>query len=161
MSDRLVMGVCGLGLALLAAVPTGSQAQQKVREPGNIGLGIGGNGFGGGLSGKYFINESNAIQGIVGLGYYSTSLNLSADYLYNFSPFVQQEELSVGWYAGFGGALLLGQSTIGASGIVGVDVDVDEVPLDVYFEYRPSLYFQPFDSGLYLVSFGGGVRYYF
>jgi len=154
-------GVCAMGLALVAALPTASQAQQKVREPGNIGLGVGGHLFGAGVSGKYFVNESNAVQGLVGLGYSSTSLTLSVDYLYNFPTFVQEEDLSIGWYAGFGGSLILGASVLGTTGIVGVDVDVDEVPLDVFFEYRPSLYFMPIGSSFQAASFGGGVRYYF
>jgi hypothetical protein len=161
MSDRLMMGVCAMGLLLAAALPIAAQAQDKVREPGNIGLGLGGNIFGAGVSGKYFIDESNAVQGLVGLGYSSTSLTVSADYLYNFPPFVQEEDLSIGWYAGFGGALVLGASVLGVTGIVGVDVDVDEVPLDLFVEYRPSLYFMTIGSGFRGDSFGAGVRYYF
>ena len=148
-----------VGLCLL--MPRDSAAQQGVRESGNIGVGLGGNALGFGVSGKYFIDDANAVQALVGLGSGGGSLLVSADYLYNFDPFVSKDEVSVGWYAGFGGGLVLGDSLLAITGIVGSDVDLDEVPLDIYFEYRPTLFFGPNGSAFRADSFGAGLRYYF
>ena len=157
----------GKGVALAALVglclllPRESSAQQRVRESGNIGVGLGGNALGFGASGKYFIDDANAVQALVGLGSGGGSLLVSADYLYNFAPFASKDEVSVGWYAGFGGGIVLGDSLLGITGVVGSDVNLDEVPLDIYFEYRPTLFFGPIGSAFRADSFGAGLRYYF
>lgn len=157
----------GKGAALVALVglclllPRESAAQQRVREPGNIGVGLGGNLLGYGVSGKYFIDDANAVQALVGIGSGGSSLLVSADYLYSFEPFASKDEVSVGWYAGFGGGIVLGYSLLGVAGVVGSDVNLDEVPLDIYFEYRPTLFFGPTGSAFRADSFGAGLRYYF
>ncbi|MBO84616.1 MAG: hypothetical protein CL927_04605 [Deltaproteobacteria bacterium] len=155
--DLVLAALVGLGLA----APQGAMAQEQVREAGNIGVGVGGNILGVGVSGKYFINEANAVQALVGMGSGGGTLLVSADYLYNFDPFIKQEEISVGWYAGFGGGLILGSSVLGVAGVVGSDFDLDELPLDIFFEYRPTLFVSPAGAAFRADSFAAGLRYYF
>ncbi len=158
-SRRLALPVAmlaGLGLSSTAF------AQDRVRQAGNIGVGIAGTVLGTGVTGKYFINDANSLQGLVALREGGSALLVSADYLYNFKPFLNDDDVSMGWYAGFGGAVSLGSLdfVLGAVGIVGTDFDIDDLPLDLYVEYRPVLVLAPVGD-LYLSSFGGGVRYYF
>ena len=161
MSDHGLGVALAALLGLLVAAPQPAAAQQQVREAGNIGVGVGGNILGVGVSGKYFINEANAVQALVGMGAGGGTLLVSADYLYNFDPFVRKEEISIGWYAGFGGGLILGSSVLAVAGVVGSDVDLDDLPLDIFFEYRPTLFFSPAGSAFRADSFGAGLRYYF
>lgn len=164
MSDHLLRACAGGVLLLAGAIglPSVAAAQEHVREAGNIGVGIGATTLGLGVSGKYFINDANALQGLVGLRDGGMALFISGDYLYNFKPLRRDHAVTVGWYAGFGGSVSLGSTdfVLGGSGIVGADFDIDVVPLDIYAEYRPLLILAPVGD-LDPASFGGGVRYYF
>mgnify|MGYP000447850819 FL=1 len=159
MSERLLP--CMVVAALAVSLPSAAQAG-RVHETGKIGVGIGGGPVGGGITGKWFMNEHNALQGLVGIRDEGRALLLSPDYLYTFDPIFQDEDVTFGWYGGFGGALSLGSTdfTLGASAILGVDFCIDVVPLDIYAELRPMLILAPLPE-MEFMSFAGGVRYYF
>ncbi|MFT4978600.1 MAG: hypothetical protein ACI8S6_004510 [Myxococcota bacterium] len=76
--------------------------------------------------------------------------------------FASTEPVNIAWNLGVGGALSLGDSSIGIgiAGIAGLEFNVNPVPIDVVVEYRPGLYVIP-DVGLDLVNFTGHVRWYF
>lgn len=149
---------------LLAALvlPATGAAAERVRQAGNIGLGFGGTSFAGGVSGKYFVNEANAFQGLVGLREDGTVVVFQFDYLYNFEPIWADSRNTLGWYAGFGGQLapLADDGSLAASGIIGLDFDIDIAPLDVYLEGRPTLTVNPVADVRPFV-FGAGARYFF
>jgi|GEM_PF-4799381 len=155
--------VCAMplvGLLLVGASST-AHAADRVRQAGNIGVGLGANSFSFGLTGKYFVNDANAFQATVG-GREDGQVLLGVDYLYNFDPLWSDETAALGWYAGFGGSISPGsqQGSLIAAGIVGLDFDIDAAPLDIFVELRPSFLLAPVGD-LKLFAAGGGVRYYF
>ncbi len=151
----------GISLAACMALPQEGLAQ-RVHETGRFGIGLGGGPVGAGITGKWFLNEHNALQGLVGIRDDGRALLLSPDYLYTFDPIHQDEDITFGWYGGFGGALSLGSTdfTLGASAILGLDFCIDVAPIDIYAELRPMLVLAPI-ANLNFASFAGGVRYYF
>ncbi len=159
MGDAAKFGVLWL---LFAGAPAIAQAAEAVREAGNIGVGLGGSGFGVGIASKWFMNENNALQGVIAPRNSGTTLLVDVDYLYNFSPIRSDESVTIGWYAGFGGALGLGATdfVLGVNGVLGGDFDIDVVPLDIFVEFRPMLELAT-DTEIHFTNFGAGVRYYF
>jgi len=152
------------GLVLLAALgtPVSAEAADRVRQSGNIGVGLGATNFGIGAVGKYFVNEANAVQALVGVAESGTAFVVQADYLYNFDPILRDDQHTLGWYAGFGGTLSPGASELmlGVAGIIGLDFNLDVAPLDIYVEVRPTLILAP-SADLRPVAAGSGVRYFF
>ena len=159
MSDQTLP--CLVAAAAMMALPQLAQAE-RIHETGKIGLGIGGGPpLGAGMSGKWFMNEKNALQGLVGIRK-GGALLLSPDYLYTFEPIFQDDDVTFGWYGGFGASLSLGSTdfTLGVSAILGVDFCIDRAPIDLYAELRPLLEMAPM-AEMHVGSFAGGLRYYF
>jgi hypothetical protein len=116
---------------------------------------------------KFFIDESSALEGYVGTRWYSNYSwrNLSGAYLYHF-PLEGVDGLQL--YAGGGASLYFwsydfqgnnASTSIGIQGYVGLDYAFADVPLNLTFDWVPTLFLNGFDSGL-----GGrygsiGVRY--
>lgn len=147
-------------LVALAVLPQAAQAE-RVHETGNVGLGVGGTLFGLGVSGKWFMNEHNALQGLVGVSNDGGLLFLSPDYLYTFDPLHQEEDVTIDWYGGFGGTLFMGDSFgLGVNAVLGIDFCIDPAPVDIYAELRPMLLLSPVTEFAF-TNFAGGVRYYF
>lgn len=153
----------GMLAALTALAPQVAQAQpERVHETGNIGVGVGGTAFGLGVSGKWFMSERNALQGLIGASSGGSVLYLSPDYLYTFDPLHQEDDVTIDWYGGFGGTLFLGASDfgLGLNAILGIDFCIDAAPVDIYAELRPIFLLSPIAEFGFL-NFAGGVRYYF
>ena len=151
--------VVAFGVGTLA--PGLAFGADKVRQPGNIGVGLGLTSEGVGVSGKYFVDDRNAFQGLLGVPNGSGGLLAQFDYLYNFPILWSDEKVALGWYAGFGG-MLVTQSpfvALGGTGSVGLDLDVDAAPLDIFIELKPTLWLTPL--GYLDLNAAGGIRYYF
>ena len=161
MYDRILP--CLVVAPLMLALPATAETRpQRVHETGNIGVGLGAGPAGSGISGKGFMNEKNALQGLVGIRDGGTALLISPDYLYNFDTIMQDDDVTFGWYGGFGGSLSLGSPdfSLGASAILGVDFCIDRGPIDIYAEFRPMLILAP-TPDMWFTSFAGGARYFF
>jgi hypothetical protein len=149
---------------------------EPVRRVGHFGLGLGAGTYATGLSTKYFFERSMAVQGNLGWWrdpYYcighrcyggGDSLALSADLLFERPSFAGNEQVNVAWALGGGVGLGLedGFDRLGlaAAFVIGIEVNVDVVPLDIAIEYRPGIAFIP-DFDIDPVNFSGHVRYYF
>lgn len=117
-----------------------------------------------GLSGKYWLNNTNALD--FGLGFSFTNFNnsqlqLNCDYLWNiYNLFKTSEKLVI--YCGPGIKILTGGSNdakLGVRGVAGIGWFIKDAPLDVFFEAAPVVYMIP---GTVLKIDGGiGARYYF
>ena len=160
-----------LALILLLASPLASAAKPatRIQGPGHWGVGLGGGTATAGLSGKYFLSDHTALQGILGgagYGHHSdfgdTALGLGVDWLFEGPPIFSDDlVLDVGWELGFGGWTWVGDPFwIGANGVAGIQFEFVPVPIDVVFEYRPALRFYD-DFGVDFGDFGGHVRVYF
>lgn len=153
---RIVMTV----FALLA--PAVGLAEGPVRETGNFGLGLGGGLGPVGISAKYFMSDKHALQGMAGTYARGGGLGLGADYLFEGPAIVTGEVAELGWNVGAGPQLYLFGGTLGlaATGVAGLEVNFQPVPIDIVLEYRPGVYIIP-GVAADLVNFSGHVRYYF
>lgn len=150
-------------LALAALLPTADAAPH--RGSGHTGVGLGGGTLGGGVSVKHFLTDTSAVQGVVGAwgGWGVSGVGVSADYLVHFPLLADTPELDIGWNAGPGAGVAVfssGSAWFAASGVVGLELGVVEVPLDIVLEWRPTFLIEPvtrFD----LLSFSGHVRWFF
>jgi hypothetical protein len=116
-----------------------------------------------GLSGKYWLNNTNALD--FGLGFSFTSFNnsriqLNCDYLWNnYNLFKTTEKLII--YYGPGIKLLTGGSNdakLGVRGVAGVGWFMKDAPLDVFFEVAPVVYLIP--GTIFKVDGEIGARYF-
>lgn len=169
-------------LVLLLLIPAsafaagGWKGGKQIRSAGNIGVGAGTGTFASGLSLKYFAGPAFAIQGNVGWWRSrwwgdddyrwggNSSLALSVDALLEQGVFAGNGDIDLAWNFGFGGGIGLSEysDTIGAaaSGVLGLEVLINLIPIDLVLEFRPTILLVPsvhFD----LVDFTGHIRYYF
>jgi hypothetical protein len=120
------------------------------------------------LSGKYFINESIALEGNLGLRSFSRYrwVSLSAAGL-KHKPLDVLDGLY--WYYGAGLSVyfwrfeditnLSSSSSLGLQGYVGLDYTFKKSPINVTIDWTPTFFINGFTSGLG-ARFGGlGIRY--
>jgi outer membrane protein W len=102
---------------------------------------------------KHFLNETNAVEGIVGI---SSGIGLCALYEWHH-PFTNIDHLH--WFVGAGGYAAFRNSTnyivnkadgtpstiktsssfIGAAGIAGLDYKFEQIPLNISLDWKPEL----------------------
>jgi Protein of unknown function (DUF3996) len=157
-------------LMLIIALPSNAQAQE-VGNGKNFGLGIA-LGSPSGLTGKYYLNQKNAIQATLGLGFADGNhLNFSMDYLYHLN-FLQKSDFRLDGYAGIGGFLWSwfddneggGNDDKDSLGIgvrvpFGLSFIFAKVPVDIYVEIAPG--FSVIGRTGFFISGALGFRYYF
>jgi len=176
-----------IGALTMGAPP--AQAGNKNHNDFGLGLTSGAQQYG--LSGKYFLNAGQAIQGSLtagmvpssNVGYRHTSVGL--DYVVQKARIRQGERYDVSWNAGAGLALG-GLNPIGvseeereeenddgddftyapvvltASPLVGLEFGFARVPIDIVMEYRPTVNYVPGHGGTFnLTATSLKVRYYF
>ena len=120
------------------------------------------------LSGKYFINESIALEGNLGLRAFSeySWIALSAAGL-KHKPLDVLDGLN--WYYGAGLSVyfwrfdqintLSSSSSLGLQGYVGLDYTFKKSPINVTIDWTPTFFINGYTSGLG-TRFGGlGIRY--
>ncbi len=154
-------------LSLAAAVISTSPANAQ----GKFGIGFG---FGEptGISWKYRINESNAIDGGIGFAPYN-DFRFHVDYLWQSYPF-HERQLSLyygvgaivgsgrdGYYVPYRGGYLFTRDQIGfaARVPVGLAYLIPRSPLDLYFEVAPMVIFTPVSD--FSADGDLGIRFYF
>ncbi len=158
-----------LGLSLiLSAAAWAVEPAPAVRGGGHFGIGFGGGTAVSGISGKYFLADAMALQFVVGgAGYgrddFDSSLGVDVDVLWEMPALAHAAgAFELGWSAGVGGWAWVGDPFwLGANGIVGLEFNLEPIPLDIVLEYRPALRVVPDGLGFDLVDFGGHVRFYF
>ena len=165
-SKRLV-SLLFTALCFAIAIPHAA-ADAPVRQAGNLGVGIGNGTSASGLSLKYFLTESQALQATAGFGYGFGSgfgggwLGVGADYLFELPEFFTSEVVNLGANIGAGAGLGVGSDLyLGVSGIGGLEFNFVPIPIDLVFEWRPTLNVLSGGGLLSLFGFGGHLRYYF
>ncbi|RPE09048.1 hypothetical protein EGT74_18750 [Chitinophaga lutea] len=151
MKQRIIaamLTICCAGAARAQQAP--GQLEAGVR----VGLPLG-------VTGRYFFNEHNAVEGIVGL--YNRTASLTALYQYHW-------DLSAltfpgfGWYAGGGAHLgtrrIDGSSKFlaGVDAIAGVNYEFEKIPLNLSLDWKPAIHFTTSSE---LADFGVSARYIF
>lgn len=152
-----------LGALLFAGLSTPAMAADPSGGTLGVGLASGASsyGFGGaGLSLKKYAG-STAYQGVVRLN--NNYIGVGADFLLEQPSFADLGGAAqLGWNYGLGANVGLGNNYLGlgASGVVGLEVLFQPLPIDLVLEYRPGAYILP-GFALDLVNFSGHLRYYF
>lgn len=134
---------------LAALMPMSAWAVAPVQQAGNLGLGIGSGTHVSGLSGKYHLTDGMAAQAMVGwwgLGRGDVEgISLSASYLIEPGVLARADGLTLEWNVGLGVNAVLADNTLGAGvhGVVGLELNLEIVPVDLVIEYRPGLRLLP------------------
>lgn len=133
-----------------------------------LGVGLGG-GSVSGLSAKYFLNNTFAVQGFAGF-YFGLASILGADAMYQFKSLWSNSDFNLNWEAGAGASSyiwnggLYGGATVSLNGVVGLSLQYRPVPLELTTDVRPTFILGDFSgSGFapFQIYYGGALRYYF
>ncbi len=162
---RMYCVLCGLVVMAMAVGIGGAAKAESIRSGGMFGIGLGGGTGTSGLSMKYWMSSSHALQGVIGIWGLGrgegTVLALSGDYLFELPSLTKGSIIDLGWNIGLGPFLGIGDATwIGVSGVLGLEFNFVPVPIDITIEYRPGLLVLP-DVNADLIAFTGHIRYFF
>lgn len=100
-------------------------------------------GFPSGLTGKYWINDKDAVQGGVSFLFPTDAFVMHADYLVHTPSLTDpSDEFKLPLYIGVGGRLISfhhGDTAIGPRVPIGVEAIMKDVPISVFGEVAPAL----------------------
>jgi hypothetical protein len=140
-------------MALTAAAPVLS------RNGGNLGLGAQ-VGEPSGLSAKYWLGSTNALDFLAGFSAYGKWVFIKGDYLWHNFNLIPVSSGQLPLYYGMGGmAILSNRPGIGIEGVVGLEYLLPSAPLDVYLDLAPGVFIVPETHGY--VNVGLGMRFFF
>ncbi|MEL6546990.1 MAG: hypothetical protein AAFQ82_20350 [Myxococcota bacterium] len=160
-----------LVVAALLSVPALAQAKSQIRTPGKFGIGLG-SGYASGISAKYFLGESTSVQATLGtFGALEGEGNIDGfavggDFLFEMPEFFRHPNIELAWSVGGGVGLALvdtafdDELSISVQGVLGFQVHLVPVPIDIVLEFRPELRLVE-DADFDLIDLGAHVRYYF
>ena len=134
-------------------------AKGPVVHGGNFGIGLViGEPGDWGITGKIWMARSSALQ--LGLNVDDGTV-LQGDYLWHYYDLVHPSRGEWPLYVGVGGAVALeGEGAFAVRGPLGMDYLFDSVPVDLFVEVVPLIWF--FDGGNdFRVDAGIGARYFF
>lgn len=138
-----------------------SSSSSEIGKSKKIGVGLGGGSFVSGLSGKFYMGETSAIQANAGFGF---GLGGSVQYIikeielmsFGFADW----DLALGVGAGF--ATSSWGFSVGPHANIGLSWKLKSIPLEFSGAYRPGFYFgDNIYSGLNFGYGGGALRWYF
>ena len=162
---------------LVAFVLIGASAKAQTSTTANptsynFALGLKFGGYENGISGKYFMTDNTAIEGV--LGFRSNGLVVSGLYELNTEAFNVPElkfyygfgahlgSVGAGTYQRFGGSAQVYHSSqilIGADGVIGLEYMIPQSPIAVSLDLNPRL---ELASGPFFdIAPGLGVKYFF
>jgi hypothetical protein len=158
---RLLSVAAALALTLGAVA-----AQAQIGQAKRLGVGLGGGTLTSGLSGKYYLSPTSAVQAVVG-SRFGWGLSAGADYIVEFPALAEGSAGRLFWGAGAGAGLVLydagGKSgaVIGVAGVIELGWHFKAFPLELVTDWRPTFFIGDALSGLWLGGGGGAVRWYF
>lgn len=159
---RSLASLAPVALLGLLVLPSMAQAASPIRSQGNVGLGLGSGFHHSGLSVKYFAGESHSLQGVIGTYDWDGSLGFSGDYLYEMPTIIGDSTgVELGWSIGAGPSLGIDDNflAVGAHGTIGLEINIQPVPIDIVFEFKPGFQVYP-EVDVDLYNFAGHVRFY-
>lgn len=158
------------GAVLLLAAPARAEgaATAAFQKAGKVGAGFGGSNYANGLTGKLYLADAFAVQGSVGFvpGWGSGGLSLAVDAVIEMPALHVQPEFGVNWNFGAGGSLFTNGLGLGAQGLAGLRLWLNQFPLEFVVELRPTLWLTgdwdwvPGFSRLW-ISGGASARWFF
>lgn len=127
-----------------------------------------------GLSGKYYLGDSTAIDFALGEYYrfhYHDALGIHADFLWHPAVLAATDPFLLPFYVGIGGRLLSHDryrtdynagTHLGVRAPIGLLMDFNRVPIDIFFELALVVDFvADNDEDNVFIDGAAGVRYYF
>jgi hypothetical protein len=160
---RRTVIACLLALGLVAAAPRPARA-----SAGDFGLGLI-LGDPTGLSGKYFISRTSAVDFAVGVGFVDgTALHVHVDYLVHLARLAAQSAFVLDLTLGVGPKLRIhGSGKRGGGGFtafgprvpIGLAMGLNGAPVDLFLEVAPGFSIVPGVG--FFIDVGLGARYYF
>ena len=139
----------------------------KIGRSLRTGAGFGASALTYGVTGKLYLTDSDALQGVVG-NYWSNGIAFSADYVRHIAKLGQAPVLGEFYaYLGAGGNAVLydngvnSTTAFGVSGVVGVAWHLGILPVELTAEWRPTFLIGDYIGGPHLEGGGGAVRWYF
>jgi hypothetical protein len=150
-------------LAVVLAPGWAAAEGSPIQGGGNFGVGLE---FGDpgvwGVTGKYWIDRESALQPAVKFGYGVATFQF--DYLFHLHDLIDiKSQGKLPFYFGGGGNLIVQNSVaFGARGVAGLSYlfDRPDVPVDIYLQVAPTLWFFGGGTSFYVYGQVGG-RYYF
>lgn len=163
---------------LLALTAQTASAANAVREEGNVGLGLqAGSWTVSGFSLKYFLKDDFALEGTLGAWRYG-GFGISAAALFEMPTLAEDEDFDIAWntgpavafgtydYGGFDDHYAY--NAVAITAVLGLEMDLNEIPLDLVLEWRPGVYFFSTTEGVYddeganvrFDALGFAIRYY-
>jgi hypothetical protein len=157
--NKRVRGNLGALGAFAAIALLFAPAKAQAAQGGQFGLGIIA-GDPSGLSGKLWLNETNALDFIAGFSIIDDYISLNVDYVWHEFGLIPVSRGRLPLYYGMGvWTSVARHAVIGARGIVGLEYLFPSAPLDVFVEIGPGASILPeTDFGL---SGGLGMRFFF
>lgn len=138
---------------------------KTLRQGGDVGVGLGSATLTSGLAFKYYLGETTAIQGALGVS--GWGFGLGADYIIERDPIWQHNSGNLIWHYGAG----VGASTYsawnktgfyaGASGLIGLGYQFRNFPLELTTELRATVYFGTINRFFPRPGGSGAIRYFF
>ena len=161
----------------LALTAQTASAANSVRKEGNVGLGLEGGGrIVSGFSVKYFMSDDLALQGTLGSWYYG-GFGISGALLFEMPALAEEDDFDIAWNVGpaaafgtysYNGPAAYGYNVVALTAVLGLEMNLNDIPLDIVLEWRPGLHFYAVSDGIYddegaQVRFDGiglAIRYY-
>lgn len=137
----------------------------SIGKDSTFGIGLGGGTLTSGVTGKYYLGETTALQAVVGIN--GWGMSFGADFIKEFGALYTAPAGRLFWGAGAGGGVIMyslgtqSAAIVGVSGVVQLGWHFNSFPIEVVSDWRPTFLVGDYIGGLYLGGGGGAVRWFF
>ena len=147
-----------VGLIILFSVSTYVEAQSVYKTGVGLAIDVGDGGTMVGPHVKHFFDNNQAGEAALQFGTGLTGLQL----MYQYHQPVQEAE-GLQWYIGLGGAAYFynngGDAVFGIVPAAGLDYKLDNIPIDLFLDWRPKFMIYDSHSNFLAARFGLGLRF--
>ena len=155
---KIIVFVLALIISTVAQAETNA-VSQKTNAQGNLELGLRLS-VSPGITGVYKLGGPQSIEGI--LHFNNNAAIITGLYRYNFG-LISPDVPGLSWYAGAGAHTKIHSGvTVGVDGLIGLQYDFDEVPLNISLDWKPAFDFLgPGAGDFHATDVGISVRFKF
>ncbi|GJM61612.1 hypothetical protein [Persicobacter diffluens] len=131
---KIIVFVLSLMISAFAQAET-QATSQSTKAQGNLELGMRLS-VAPGISGVYQLGGPQSVEGL--LQFKGGATIVTGLYRYNFG-LISPEVPGLSWYAGAGAhTKIINGATVGIDGIIGLQYDFDEIPLNISMDWKPA-----------------------
>lgn len=130
-----------------------------------LGVGLGGGGLASGLTARYYLGETSAVQ--ASLGTNSWGFSFGGEYIQIMGNLAKHDAGELNWEVGGGASFysysvgLNSTTIIAINGLIGLVWHFAEFPLEVTAGWGPAFFIGDYIGGLNFGGGGGAIRWYF